>query len=86
MSGTVGVFAKGGVRLGVGENFQFLLRSLPLPLGSWGWLGGSSGFGRCRGVPSRGGEVPEGSSGGVATGAEGIAFVCVTSGAGCQGG
>ena len=84
MSGAVRVLAEGGVRLGVGENFRPLLRVLPLPFGSRVWLGGSGGLCRCGGVPGRGGEVPEGGSGGVGTGAEGVTFVRVASGVGCQ--
>ena len=80
---TVGVFAKGGVCLGVREDLQPLLRVFSLPLGSRGSLRGSGRFCGCGGILGRMWEVPEGSSGGVGTGAEGVPFMRVIRGGGC---
>ena len=79
----VGVFAEGGMCLGMCEGFWPLLRTLLLPLRSQGRLGGCGRFCGCGSIPGRGWEIPEGSSGGVGTGAEGVSFVRVTRGGGC---
>ena len=84
VDGTEGVFAEAGMCLGMCKGLWPLLRAFLLPFGSQGRLRGGGRFCGCGSVPGGRQEVPEGGSGGVGTGAEGVPFVHVTRGGGSQ--